>query len=335
MVAILSFSAAFWFATRPGIAARRPRTVAMLVVWQAVVAGFVDSDLSYIIALMLPFVYARRRALVWLVAYNVVQLPYLVYFVAGVRSPGTPWGSVAVEIGIHTTWQCFTFAIGLTAAIERDGRAELARLNAQLVAAHDLIADRTRLAERLAISRDLHDNLGHHLAALNVQLELARHHATGPALDAIGQAQATGRQLLGELRGVVSAWRDDAVDLRVALQELARSIDTPAISIEVADDLSFEPVVARALYRCAQELVTNSVRHAGAGHVWISISARDGGLLLSATDDGRAPHAVVPGNGLRGLTERAQELRGHVEVRARPGDPVRVEVWLPLGSSAT
>jgi len=308
LVAILSFAASFWVVTRPGIVVRRPRTVVALVVWQVLLATFVDTDLSYIIALMLPFVYTRRRALVWLVGTSIAQLPYLAYFVFVVRSPGTSWASFAVEIGIHTMWQCFTFAIGLTAAIERDARAELARVNAQLVAAQELVADRTRLAERLAISRDLHDNLGHHLAALNIQLEVARHHATGPALEAIAQAQATGRQLLGELRAVVSTWRDDAVDLRSALRDLASAIDTPAISIEVGDELAFEPAVARTLYRCAQELVTNSVRHAAAGHVWISISAHDGGLLLRATGERSA--------GPRGAREGApRACRGSREPR--------------------
>lgn len=332
--AVLSFAVAFMVATRPGFAARRPRGVILLAIWQGLVATFVASDLAYVLALMLPFLYSRRAALTWLVAFNLIRLPYLVYFIVAIRSPEPgPWGMVAVELGIHAVWQCFSFAIGMTAAIERDGRAELARLNAQLVAAQSLVADRTRLAERLAISRDLHDSLGHHLAALTVQLEVARHHATGPALEAVAQAQATGRQLLGELREVVSAWRDDAVDLRVALHDLAAAIDTPAITVRVADDLSFAPEVARTLYRCAQELVTNSVRHAGAGHVWLELQPSGGGLSLTATDDGRAAHSVVPGNGLRGIAERADALRGRVDIRSRPGEPVRVEVWLPAGSA--
>lgn len=321
-----TFTAAFiWI---PRLAASHPRTVAALLVWQMLVATVVDTDLAYIFAMMLAFVFPWRRAAWWLVARNVLGLPFLVYLITVVRPESTAiW--IAGELGIHIVWQCFMFAVGLTVATERNARAALATVNEELVATQALVADRSRLAERLAISRELHDTIGHHLAALNVQLELARHHASGPALDAVVRAQATGRQLLAELRGVVSTWRDESLDLRTALDALARAIDRPAVVVHIDDAVTCEPEVTRTLVRCAQELVTNSVRHAGATQIWLDLVAKDGGIALIARDDGRAAQAIVPGNGLRGLAERAEVLHGRVDILSRPGDAVRVEVWVP------
>lgn len=323
-----SFTALFIWIPRPGVAERHPRLVAVAIVWQMLVGTAVDTDLAYILAMMLGFVFPWRRAAWWLVARNLIALPYLTILLVTLRPDLAP-GTLASELGIHVIWQCFMFAIGVTVATERNGRATLATLNDELIAAQALVADRTRLAERLEISRELHDTLGHHLAALNVQLELARHHASGPALDAVMRAQATGRQLLAEVRGVVSAWRDESPDLRTALDALARAIDRPAVVVHVDDEIVCEPEVTRTLVRCAQELVTNSVRHAGANRIELELARKDGGVALIARDDGRAAQTIVPGNGLRGLSERIELLRGRVDIVSRPGDPVRVEVWVP------
>lgn len=316
--AVASFTLAFWWLTTPGIVERRPRTVIVVLGWTALVATFINTDLSYVFAMTLPVIYPWRRALWWVTCWTLPSLVWLAYYVAVLQAPELSAPMVAFQLLVHVVWRGAMFAIGLTIAMERDARA--------------LVADRTRLAERLEISRELHDSLGHHLAALNVQLELARHQVTGEAREAIAQAQATGRQLLVELRGVVSAWRDDTLDLRSALHALARTIDTPAIEVRITDTLVFPPEIARTLYRCAQELVTNAVRHANAAHVWIDVAAREGGIALAVRDDGTAPPELIVGNGLRGLAERVAELDGRVDVRAEGS--VRVEVWLPTRKAA-
>lgn len=69
------------------------------------------------------------------------------------------------------------------------------------------------------------------------------------------------------------------------------------------------------MVRCVQEILTNAIRHGDADTVWIDLSpVPGGGLRLSARDDGRGPAAdVVPGNGLRGLDERAGAFGGLVD----------------------
>jgi signal transduction histidine kinase len=333
-VVLLSFAASFLWVTGPGLAGGRPRTVIGLLVWQSLLGTVSYADLAYILALELPFVIRRRTAILWMIVRNLLAIPVFVWSIVNARHaaglPVTAW-STTIPIVTHLAWQLLAFAIGLVVTSERSQRAELARANHQLRAAHALLADRARLEERIEIARELHDSLGHHLAALNVQLELARQLAHGTARVPIDQAHAAGRRLLGEVREVVSAWRGEAeLDLVGALDQLAHAIRDPAIIIDIADDLAItDPAVARAVFRCAQEAVTNAVRHAGARHVWIELATADGGVRLAVRDDGRGQAAIVEGNGLRGIHERAAALHGHMRAHAAPGHGFTVELWLP------
>jgi signal transduction histidine kinase len=330
---LLSFAASFLWVTGPGLAGDRSRTVIGLLVWQSLLATVSYSDLAYILALELAFVLRRRTAIRWMIVQNLLRILVFVAVVVNARhAAGLPtvWGTT-ITIVTHLAWQLLAFATGLVVTSERAQRAEIARANQQLRAAHALLADRARLEERVEIARELHDSLGHHLAALNVQLELARQLTHGTARVPIDRAHAAGRRLLGEVREVVSAWRGEAeLDLAGAFDQLAHAIRDPAIIIDIADDLAItDPAVARTVFRCAQEAVTNAVRHAGARHVWIELATADGGLRLAVRDDGRGQAAVVEGNGLRGIHERAAALHGHMQAHAAPGRGFTVELWLP------
>ena len=87
--------------------------------------------------------------------------------------------------GAYLGFQMFAMATSTLTALERTARGELARANAELQATQALLAEDSRVAERLRISRDLHDMLGHHLTALSLQLEVASRLASGPASDAL------------------------------------------------------------------------------------------------------------------------------------------------------
>jgi signal transduction histidine kinase len=214
------------------------------------------------------------------------------------------------------------------AAGETRARAELARANVELRATRALLAESTRAAERVQISRDLHDVIGHHLTALSLHLEVAKH--TNGA-DGIEKAQQVTKQLLGDVRGVVGALREERItDLRAALRELVAGVDRPRVhlagveELEVADDAR-----ARVLLRSAQEIVTNAIRHADADELWIDIAKRDGRIAITARDDGRGPGSIQPGNGLRGMRERFEGLGGELAFVAEPGRGFRIEGWLP------
>ena len=90
-----------------------------------------------------------------------------------------------------------------------------------------------------------------------------------------------------------------------------------------------EPKRAQILLRCTQEMITNSVRHAGARNLWIRLSCNRDGLAMSARDDGIGTAKVNFGNGLQGMAERLKQLGGKLEIESAPGAGFALHAWLP------
>ena len=96
------------------------------------------------------------------------------------------------------------------------------------------------------------------------------------------------------------------------------------------EDLALtDPVRAQVLLRCAQEMITNSVRHARADNLWIGLEHDENGVALIARDDGRGAKVVEPGNGLTGMSERLRQLGGELKFESKPGEGFRLHAWLP------
>jgi len=196
-----------------------------------------------------------------------------------------------------------------------------ARLLAQL-------AEQSRTAERLRIARELHDALGHHLTAMSLNLEVAAHQTSGAAHDHVRAAQSLARLLLGDVRELAYAMKQGrATNLLEGLARLAEIVPVPAVHLDVPPGLHVDdPRRAHALLRCAQEFVTNAIRHAGARNIWIALRV-GAELELTARDDGVGAGELRPGGGLSGLRERLEELGGSLVVDAgHAGFTVRATV---------
>jgi signal transduction histidine kinase len=230
----------------------------------------------------------------------------------------------------------FSYCLGLLGATEWRHRRDLARVNAELKATQQLQAESARLAERLYISRELHDAVGHHLAALSVNLQLASRLTEGEAAAPVREAHLIARTLLADVREVVSSLRhESAIDLRAAIKTLASGVKHPAIHIEINDELKdADPLQAHTLFRCAQEIITNAIRHAGARNLWLTLERDQSGISLTARDDGRGADEVKPGNGLRGMRERVEEFGGRLTLEARHGAGFMAEIFLPDAGEA-
>ncbi|MBL8191670.1 MAG: sensor histidine kinase [Acidobacteria bacterium] len=226
----------------------------------------------------------------------------------------------------------FSYCLGLLGATEWRNRRELARINAELKATQQLQAESARLAERVYISRELHDAIGHHLAALSVNLQLASHLTEGEAAESIREAHLVARTLLADVREVVSSLRQEAtIDLRAAIETLASGVKHPTIHVEINDELKdTDPLQAHTIFRCAQEIITNTIRHAGARNLWLTLELDDTGISLQARDDGRGAEKLQPGNGLRGMRERVEEYGGHLNWEARLGAGFSAVIFLPF-----
>ena len=221
------------------------------------------------------------------------------------------------------------------AALVRETRAaaELASANAELVATRELLAQTARVNERLRIAGELHDAMGHHLAALSLNLEaLAQDHAVPPA--PLETARALTRRVLDDVESVVdSLARHGNLDLAQALAALASAIPRPLVHIEAPSLVLSDPERAHALLRCCQEIVTNSVKHSQAANLWISIRMTDGVVELEARDDGRGAARVAAGRGLQGMRRRLEEIGGALEMKTGPGDGFQLRATLPAGTA--
>jgi signal transduction histidine kinase len=246
--------------------------------------------------------------------------------------------STALTVGgAFLGFQIFALATAALAVSERVAREELARTNAELLATRALLDENSRVAERLRISRDLHDTLGHHLTALSLQLEVASRQASGPAAERVHEAHAITRLLLGDVRDVVSRLRETSrFNLAKAVRALAESTAATDIHVQVPDDLDIDdPLQAHAILRCVQEIITNTTRHAAARNLWIAIERQPDGVVLTGRDDGRGSDVVAWGNGLRGMCERFEELAGRVEFSSVAGRGFEVRAFVPGESLKT
>ena len=226
------------------------------------------------------------------------------------------------------------FTVSMVASQQAEQREVQRRLNSELRATRALLAESSRIAERMRIARDLHDLIGHHLTALSLNLEVASHLTNEAAGAHVHKAQSTAKLLLADVREVVSELRqDDAIDLTQALRGLGEGV--PGLNVHVVMPPRFsveDPRRAQVLLRCAQEIITNTARHAGARNLWLNFAYAGESLIgLHARDDGRGAEHVEPGNGLSGMRERLVEFGGSLTIDSGASQGFALTVRLPLG----
>ena len=326
------FGAAFFVSAGTELASTRAARIAALALQSGcalvVIAlgrgGFEDALLA-VVAGQVPLFVDARFGLGWIVVQSV---PATLIHVA--RGSST---TVALfSGGAYVGFQLFAVGTAHLARREAMARAELARVHAELLATRELFADSTRTAERLRISRELHDSIGHNLTALSINLEVARNTAEGRAKEPVDRAHALTKELLNELRVVVGAMREDRpVDLGHALRTLASGVSKPRVHLTLPPELPVDAALAHTLFRCVQEVVTNVLRHADAENLFIEIAIDGDTIAVRARDDGRGAARITRGNGLLGLKERIEEGGGRFEIDGAPGEGVTVRALVPLG----
>ena len=194
--------------------------------------------------------------------------------------------------------------------------------------------------ERKRLARELHDEVGQTLTGVMLQLE-GIHRAAPPELsEAVAQLQETAREGVEEVREIARGLRPQALDefgLRSALATLAAGFEERTrvrVRQRVASDL---PALASeqdlAVYRVAQESLTNVARHAGARSVELSLSRIVGGVLLRVAVDGRGitpEQAAGDSSGVGGMRERALLIGGSLGVHPLPDGGTEVTLAVPL-----
>jgi len=241
-----------------------------------------------------------------------------------------PWPKMTLLMLIYGTLQAFAVLIARMARSERESRQDLSRTLGELRATQELLASSTRAAERLHLARELHDVMGHHLSAASLHLEAAARQAEGPVREGVATAQQQVRALLQELRSLVSNMRtEEPLDLAATLQALTEGIETPRIHLAVLSDVELSDAgKAHILLRCAQELITNALKHAQAQNLWLTLESHAEGLMLRIEDDGRGAPQLQEGHGLQGMRERLAGVGGQLELTTNLRG-LRASVWIP------
>lgn len=237
---------------------------------------------------------------------------------------------VMLATAVYGSFQ--VFAVMVVAGEQRAiaARTELALAHAELRAAAVVLATSTRAAERLRISRDLHDVIGHQLTALTLELEVASHHVGGATGEHVMQARTIAKDLLRDVRGVVGELRSGAGDLEPTLRELVTGLPGLAVDLTVDQRIPLDEASALAIVRCVQEVLTNTLRHADADHLAIDVVVDKAGVRLDAHDNGRGTEQLVPGHGLNGLRERIEHLGGEVALQTAAGQGFAVLARVPV-----
>jgi signal transduction histidine kinase len=338
LAAYFGFAISFWWLTREiDGSARRGLYLVLLVAMtvSALAIGHLTGSgigaiLLMVCASVLPWVLPLGQGVFWLLLQNFGMLPVFM------ARPNFTALDAALQVGLYLSLSTLTFMTSYVARRQTEAREELRVVNSELRATQLLLAEGERAGERLRISRELHDVVGHHLTALSLNLEVASHLVQGKALDHVKQAQSVSKQLLADVRQVVSALRgSDSVDLDRTLRELVASAPAPEIHLKLPETfLVADARRAQVLVRLTQEILTNAMRHARARNLWLDFR-RDGEMVeLVARDDGRGASELKPGNGLTGMRERLEVFGGSLDIETRPGYGFVVLARLPLESKS-
>jgi two-component system, NarL family, sensor histidine kinase DevS len=203
--------------------------------------------------------------------------------------------------------------------------------------------------ERRRWARELHDETLQELAGLKVMLSGARRSEDPARLDAaVDRALQLLTHGIENLRSLITELRPAALDelgTEPAVHALVQRVrEHSGLEIELESRLAYEqgrasarhtPEIEVAIYRIVQEALTNVVKHAGARHVWISITdpeGDDGPVCVAVRDDGQGFESARGdgGFGLVGMRERVALVHGELEVTSAPGEGTRIVARIPL-----
>lgn len=286
------------------IAAPWPWSVPMLIAFAVSVAS-------------ITFLHGWRPGLIQLI------LGSLAGVIAAVFQPSIPSGSslivtTSVVSAIYLIAVLFTGRLRLGDELSRE-RA----LTAQEQAKRELVEERTRIA------RELHDVVAHSMSIIQVQASTARYRVPDLLPQAVAEFDdiaASARGALTEMRRVLGVLRteDHVAELapQRGIEDIPALVETTrraGADVTFIQDVGGEvaPATQLAVYRIAQEALSNAVRHAPGAAITLSLTADDADLSLIVRNAEADAEAAPPGgHGLRGMTERTTLLGGSIQVGA-------------------
>jgi signal transduction histidine kinase len=289
---------------------------------------------------------SNENGLLWSIS-GALVLPYSLFRWGAGREAG-------IGLGVILVWLIVTHVADPTNAAEVVAGSGFFLFSAALGASIRFYAnarirdiEQAKLRQRNQLARELHDTVGHHVSAIAIQAQAGRTLAASKpdrAVKALEIIEEAASRALGEMRAMVGVLRDGAeADFapqpRVAdIEHLARQVDgRPRVEVQLSGDLDeLSPAVEVALYRIAQESVTNAVRHARhATRITVDVVDEGEQVRLIVRDDGDAATTAQAssGYGLVGMAERATLLGGTLQAGPGPGRGWTVDAVFPTGGA--
>jgi len=280
----------------------------------------------------------------WYVANGVLMLAYTVT----VRLLTGGWDVVWVNLPIFLAGQISVLVFTQMTVGEERARREIQGLVNRLEAANEQLRDYAIKAEELAtaternrIAREIHDGLGHNLTALNMQIRAANAVLEKNPLKAQGflvNAERITHEALADVRQSVSALRARANDDR-PLQEQIKGITelwgdtkTEILVSAMGPTRLLSSQVMWTMFRAAQEAISNSIKYANATRIEVILDYRDPKIMeMRIVDNGVGAENTDGGFGLVGIRERAELLKGMVEILTAQGEGFEIRISLPTG----
>lgn len=296
-----------------------------IVIWIVPIAAFFNAVL------------ARKRA----AAVASLVIGYVVSF-RGLFTSAPRHSSPAAALGV-AAWLIVLLAIAELVRIRGQRQAALARSREDQL-------QRRASEERMRIARDLHDVLAHNISVINVQANTALHlmdRQPERAREALTAINDVSKQALTELRSVLGVLRTAGDDAPRApspglaqLPDLLSSVRAAGLDarLTVTGERPDLPADADlAAYRIITEALTNTARHSASRAAQVLVSYEPGRVRIRVDDDGPAKanggaangQPAGAGNGITGMTERANSLGGALTAGPRPDGGFRVAAWLP------
>lgn len=227
--------------------------------------------------------------------------------------------------------------IALFAQYNKQEREKKDLLYKELLDTHKKLKEYTDEVQRLSvieernrIARDIHDNLGHNMTALIMQLQMAEHYVQSDfpkSQELLANSILTAKNSLKSIREVVETLRGKATSLspdkaiKVLVEEFSEKTGTE-IDLKIEGKVNINQEASNAMYHILQEGLTNAVRHGKASKIWVKLNYSDQSITFSIKDNGMGAENIEnikEGYGMKGIKERVNTFNGSVEFTSDNG----------------
>jgi signal transduction histidine kinase len=310
--------------------------------------GFVAAGLGALALVLwlstdLPLVGDRRRLAFGLSFANLL-IAAVAFLQADIWGRALGWSLVAVFLGLAAglAWT------GLRPRKPAEIAAEIAALKIPDEIRQGLLRQIEEAAaqeERNRLARDLHDSIKQQLFSINVGAAAAQERWDRDpegARKSLADVRRSAREAMVEMQAMLHQLRPEALGIAGLIEALREQCEAlgyrsgAEVTLELGEPVPEDrmpPGAPETLFRMAQEMLANVARHARARNVRLWLGRQDENMVLRIEDNGQGfDPAEAPGMGLRNLRERAESMRGKLEVSSAPGAGTQASVWVPLSS---